>query len=91
MSLTIEKLKKEIGKYKNTLVIGDLMDIVRLVGVIEETDDFYWLYDKGKYNKVEISYSSCVGGWIPLKGFVPKKDYDRMVSIWNLNTPVEAL
>ena len=78
---TLLELQAKIGVYKNTLVIGDNNNIVRLVDVIDGHEDFYWVYD----TKKGIIHSSCVGGWVALKGFILDKDYKRLVSIWNLN------
>ena len=79
--ITLEDLKAEVEPYKNTLVIDDFDTVVRLVDVIDGDDDYYWVYE----SRNRIYYSSCVGGWIPLKGFIEQEKYDRMVRIWNLN------
>lgn len=81
MSVTLESLKNELEPYKNTLVIDEFDRVVRLVGVVDGEDDYYWVYDgiRGVY------WGSCVGGWIPLKGYIPEKNYNKMVSMWNLN------
>jgi len=77
----LSDLKKELEPFKNTLVIGDFYRIVRLVDVVDGEDDYYWVYDTIN----GTCYSTCVGGWIPLKGFIDKDKYDRMVHVWNLN------
>ena len=59
------ELQAELKPYKNTLVISDSNDIVRLVDVIDGNDDYYWVYDT---EKGIIKYSCC-GGWTPLKDF----------------------
>jgi hypothetical protein len=78
---TLESLKEEMAPYKGTLVL-DHFDVVLLKDVIQEPGDFYWVYyaeSRGLY------YSSCVRGWIPLKGFLPDKEYKNLVGVWNLN------
>lgn len=80
MSTTLGSLRKEMEPYQGTLVL-DLFDVVRLVDVIDDEDDFYWVYD----TKKGIVHSSCVGGWIPLKGHIQDKSYENLVRIWNLN------
>lgn len=84
---TLEELKAELEPFKNTLVIDDFHRVVRLVDVIDGKDDHYWVYDskKGKY------HDSCLGGWMPLKGFVEKEKYDRMFYLWNLNNTEKAV
>lgn len=85
--VTLESLKEELEPFKNTLVIDGFDKVVRLVEVVDGEEDYYWVYDsiKGLY------YSSCVGGWIPLKGFVEKEQYERMVRMWNLNNIEKAV
>lgn len=85
--ITLEDLKAEVEPYKNTLVIDDFDTVVRLVDVIDGDDDYYWVYE----SRNRIYYSSCVGGWIPLKGFIEQEKYDRMVRIWNLNNINKAV
>ena len=86
-TLTLDILKNEMEAFKNTLVINDLFEVVRLVDVIEDDFDFYWVYDTGK----SITYSSCLGGWIGLKGCIDDDNYNRMVRIWNLNHVEKAV
>lgn len=84
---TLKELQKKLKLYKNTLVIDDWHRIVRLVDVIDGKDDYYWVYDgvDGRH------YMSCVGRWIPLKGHIKDKDYDRIVRAWNLNNVEKAI
>jgi hypothetical protein len=77
----LEELKKELEPYKNTLVIDELDGVARLVDVIDDGYDFHWIYE----SKNTIRESSCVCGWIPLKGYIDDNKYQRLVSIWNLN------
>jgi hypothetical protein len=78
---TLETFKKELEPYKDTLVISDFDAVVRLVDVIDGEEDYYWVYDTYK----GIVNASCVCGWIPLKGFIPEDDYNRLKNVWNLN------
>ena len=80
--LTLEELKKELEPYRNTLVL-DFCEIVRLVDVIEEPEDFYWKYER--WSKGKANLSSCVMGWIPLKGNLPDEIYKSLVRNWNMN------
>lgn len=85
------KLKLELEPYKNTLVIDDLDQVVRLVDVVydgsNEFEDFYWVFE----SKNGIYHASCVSGWVALKGFIPEEKYDRLVRIWNLNHTEQAI
>ena len=78
---TLESLRKEVEPYKNTLVL-DFFQVKRLVDVIDGGDDFYWVYDTGR----GIEHSTCVGSWIPLKGKIDEKEYNKLVTVWNLNS-----
>lgn len=86
MNKNIKHFKEKVKPYKNTLVIS-LYKIVRLVDVIDGNDDYYWVYDDGN----EITHSSCVMHWIPLKGQLSKEDYEFIVSIWNNNNKEKAI
>ena len=88
METTLESLKEELKPYKDTLVINHFDKVVRLVDVIDEIeDDFYWVYD----SRTGIEYESCVVGWVPLKGYIRDKDYEKLVRIWNLNNIEKAI
>jgi len=90
---TLEDLRAELEPFRNTLVIDDFDTVVRLVDVIDGEDDYYWVYDGriSSYGRKGIYHSTCVGGWIPLKGFVEQEKYERMVRIWNLNNIEKAV
>jgi len=78
---TFEKLKRELAPYKNTLVIDDNYKVTRLVDIVDGGEDYYWVVDDMK----RLIHQSCVGGWIPLKGFIREEEYNRLVRRWNLN------
>ena len=85
--VTFDQLKIQMEPFKNTLVLDPFSGVVRLVDVIYGEDDFYWVYDT---YKGEI-HSSCVGSWIPLKGFIPDDDYTRLLLGWNGSNSVKAI
>lgn len=82
----LKSLQEELLPYKNTLVLNHF-EVVKLVDVIDGQDDYYWVYDTIH----GIIHSTCVGGWIPLKGVLPEKDYDYILRIWNLNNIEKAV
>lgn len=86
MNATLDSLKKELEPYKDTLVL-DYFEVVRLVDVFEDEDDFYWVYDSHK----GLVHSSCVVGWTPLKGTLGDEDYNELVRVWNLNNVEKAI
>jgi hypothetical protein len=83
---TIKELQDELEPYKNTLVLN-FFEVVRLVGVTEDEDDFYWIFDNGK----EIVHSSCVCNWIPIKGKLDDNSYNQLVMVWNLNNDIAVV
>jgi hypothetical protein len=83
----LEELRKELEPYRNTLVL-DYFDVVRLVDVVDGEDDYYWVYDDTKRG---VHWSSCVGGWKPLKGVLKDEDYNELVRVWNLNNVEKAI
>jgi len=40
--ITLKELQDELEPYKNTLVL-DCFEVVRLTGVIDGEDDYYWV------------------------------------------------
>jgi hypothetical protein len=84
MEQQFNELKKIAEPYRGTLVIDMAsMRVVRLVGVsVDGYDDEYcWVYE---YEDKRYSVS-CALGWSPLKGVIPKDDYDWMKGVWNNN------
>lgn len=79
--LTLEKFKREIEPYKDTLVLV-YFEIARLIDVIEEDEEFYWVLD---FFEKGIVLTSCLIGWIPLKGKIDDIHYDELIRVWNLN------
>ena len=84
---TLKGLKEELKPYKNTLVISERNRVVKLVGVKDGEEDFYWIYDTPD----GADYDSCVGMWIALKGVLPDKQYESLVRCWNLNNIEKAV
>jgi hypothetical protein len=92
----VEDRNLEIELHKGELVI-DGHEIVRLEDVIDDDDDYYWVYnkwvglkgygekDEGKY------YASCVGRHTLIKGFISDAEYKRIVHLWNMNNFVKAI
>jgi hypothetical protein len=71
---------KQVKQYKNTLVIFTF-DVVELLDWVDGEDDYYWVYNNGS----EIHWDSCVGGFIPLKEYLPTKVYEGLYRTWGYN------
>ena len=81
----LEKAKPHIG----TLVL-DMFEVVLLVGVEADEDDFYYVYQPAKGSgwarkDGKEYWASCVGTYYPLKGVLPEREYNYLVWLWNNN------
>lgn len=81
--LTLESLAEECRPYHNDICIAHNCKLVRLLGVAESSDDYY-------YKAVElgghVSYFSAVGSCTSLKATYPLPDeYAAMNSLFALN------
>lgn len=72
---------QKVLDHRNELVL-DWHKVVRLVDVMEDPDDYYWIFEEFGGKKY---YSSCVGKFFILKGNLP--DYQDLVNQWNMNVP----
>lgn len=93
---TVVKFNEEIINHKHELVI-DGHSVVRLDDVYDGEEDYYWIYNKwvgwkGMDEEQTGEYhSSCVGHHTLLKGFIPDKEYENLVKVWNYNNFVKAV
>lgn len=69
-------------RHKNELVL-DGMALVRLTGFKRGRDDNYWEFFDTKRGAYE---SSCVMGFIPLKKYLPEREYYILERIFVLNS-----
>ena len=77
-------------KYKGTLVVDYFYNVVLLRGMILDQEDDYY-YDLLKYGKKKSTWYSAVGRIIFLKDYLPKEDYDSLVTGWNYNNETKAI
>lgn len=78
---TKERLQIFVNNHKDELLLDCSGDLVKLVGLSEDEDDFYW--NILELRKPEIIYSSCVGRLIPLKGRIEQDEYDCLVTMFD--------
>ena len=71
----------EFEKLKGQFVINASWDIERLVAVGEDDMDYYWITYDGR----KLKWNTCVGGLMPLKGYLRDKDYAELVRLARLN------
>jgi hypothetical protein len=72
---------RKFEELKGQFVINCSWKIERLVAVGEDDMDYYWI----TYNGRKFRWNTCVGGLMPLKGYLRDKDYNEMVRLANLN------
>lgn len=71
----------EFESLKGQFVIAGDWKVKRLVGVVGDDMDYYWLFYDGR----EFSLDTCLCRIVPLKGKIADKDYDEFVRIAYLN------
>lgn len=76
-----ESILADFEKYKGQFVINDDGKVKRLIAVGDDGYDYCWVYWDGR----KIQWSTCVGGFVPLKGKIDDEHYDRFVHLayWN--------
>lgn len=77
-----EKLIEEFNQHKGEFVITKLNVVQKLVGLVDDGEDYYYVYYDGRF---DLPLMSCVMGNIYLKGKIDDRDYDELVRIDELN------
>jgi hypothetical protein len=71
----------EFESLKGQFVIACDWKVKRLLGVVEDDMDYYWLLYDGR----KFSLDSCLCGLVRLKGKISDKDYNEFVRLAYLN------
>ena len=74
-------IKGEFEKLKGQFVITDSWRIERLVAIGEDEWDYYYITYDGR----KLSWNTCVGRVVPLKGHLRDKDYNEFIRLAKLN------
>ena len=72
---------QEFEQLKGQFIINDSHQIERLVAVGEDDMDYYWI----TYNGRQLTWHSCVGRVVPLKGYLRENDYAEFIRLAKLN------
>ena len=72
---------QEFENLKGQFVITTSWAIERLVAVGEDEWDFYYV----TYDGSKLTWNTCVGALVPLKGYLREKDYNEFVRLAKLN------
>ena len=71
----------EFHQLKGQFVINASWNIERLVAVGEDEWDYYWITYDGR----KLTWNTCVGALMPLKGHLRDKDYSELIRLAKLN------
>ena len=71
----------EFEKLKGQFVITASWKIERLIAVGEDDQDYYWI----TYNGRVLTWNTCVGRIMPLKGHLLDQDYAELIRLAKLN------
>ena len=72
---------EEFESLKGQFVIAGDWKVKRLVGVVEDDMDYYWLFYDGR----KFSLDSCLCRIVRLKGKIGDEDYNELVRLAKLN------
>jgi len=72
---------RKFEELKGQFVINASWEIERLVAVGEDDMDYYWITYDGR----KLKWNTCVGGLMPLKGYLRDEDYNELVRLAQLN------
>ena len=81
MSSALQQILEEFESLKGQFVITSGQDIERLVAIGEDDEDYYYV----TYNGRKLTFSSCVGRIMPLKGYLRDEDYLELRRLARLN------
>lgn len=79
-------IQKEANQMRGEIVL-DHFNTVRLLGWTDQfEEDYYWVYlIRDREGTPKLSYSSCVGGPIRLKGSLPDFEYQMLDNLAGMN------
>ncbi len=86
---SFEDFASEMKTYHNDICVLYDSEIVRLVGVHQDTYDFYYTVKSLDKKRGSFYYASAVGHLISLKGIYPSERYDHMNDVFNINGATE--
>ena len=76
-----ERVKQDFESLKGQFVITQSHKIERLVAIGEDEHDLYWVTYDGR----KLTWNTCVGRVMPLKGYLRDEDYNELVRSATLN------
>lgn len=81
MDSNLKLILEEFEQLKGQFVITASHKIERLVGIGDDKLDYYWITYDGR----KLTWNTCVGGLVPLKGYLREEDYNEFIRLAKLN------
>lgn len=82
-----KEIQKEANKHRGEIVIDPAFSIVKLLGWTDQyKEDYYWVICR----RNEIVLSSCVGGFIYLKGKIGIFEYNHLLELFDMNLFIDV-
>ena len=76
-----ERVKQEFESLKGQFVITQSHRIERFIAIGEDQHDLYYITYDGR----KLTWNTCVGRLMPLKGYLRDMDYNEIVRLARLN------
>lgn len=76
-----ERVKQEFESLKGQFVITQSHRIERFIAIGEDEHDLYYITYDGR----KLTWNTCVGRLMPLKGYLRDMDYNEIVRLATLN------
>jgi hypothetical protein len=82
MGKVLDYILGEFEKHKGEFVIDDWgYKVQRLIAIAQDDMDIYYVFWNGR----KTNWQSCVGRFIPLKGYIEDKYYNDFIRMAKLN------
>jgi len=78
---TEQRVKQEFESLKGQFVITQSHRIERFIAIGEDEHDLYYITYDGR----KLTWNTCVGRLMPLKGYLRDMDYSEIVRLATLN------
>jgi hypothetical protein len=81
MDSNLRLIFEEFNRLKGQFVITASWKIERLIAIGEDDIDYYYV----TYDGQKLSWNTCVGRLMPLKGQLHERDYNELVRLAKIN------
>lgn len=81
MDTNLVRILKEFEEFKGQFVLTNSHKLERLVAIGDDDTDYYYV----TYNGRKLTWNTCVGSLVKLKGKLDDKDYNEFVRLAKIN------